>query len=283
MDSTYQEWYEPFAEDHDEIYGASERDVNRAGQQRDQNTNSDTASRYLDFNLASNTLTMPDLPPSLLAATENYPTVPSYDPVIYDSFANALAEDDEVYNRAAASIPFSFHHRSLQSPHIPNGLDMWMDESFSEGSPSQRIDSAMGSVDGLSELADPVFAEDCKVDAGEPSRSLQCHLIQMKSRAELKETTLPSPSSSEDNRTLSCHLCPEKQYTGTWAHRNLSRHMETTHAPCPAPDGVKQIRCSHVKCEKTFNRKDARLVHERKSHPDLNRSPPMKRKRSEDL
>jgi hypothetical protein len=179
---------------------------------------------------------MPDLPPSLLAATENYPTVPSYDPVIYDSFANALAEDDEVYNRAAASIPFSFHHRSLQSPHIPNGLDMWLDESFSEGSPSQRIDSAVGSVDGLSELADPVFAEDCNMDAGELSRSLQYHLIQMKSRAELKEATLPSPTRSVNSNPpsrilLIAYLSPAARTTAHYPATSVPKNNTPEHGP----------------------------------------------------
>lgn len=124
--------------------------------------------------------------------------VPTYDPVIYDGFANALAEDDEVYDGAAASVPFSFHYRSLQSQHMSNELDAWLDESFSEASLSQRIDSAMGSVDGLSELADPVFAADEKGhDGGDDTRSLQYHRIQMKSRAELKEIVTPSPLSPE--------------------------------------------------------------------------------------
>jgi hypothetical protein len=137
---------------------------------------------------------MPDLPPSLHAARGNYPAAPTYDPVIYDSFANALAEDDEVYDGAAASVPFSFHYRSLQSPHMSNELDAWLGESFSEAPPSQRIDSAMGSVDGLSEPADPVFApEEKDHDGGDDTRSLQYHRIQMKSRAELKETITPAP------------------------------------------------------------------------------------------
>ena len=174
MESTYQQWYEPFVSGGDEKYEYGDRDVNPAGQQRDQNTNGDKALQYLYFDLAPNPLTMPDLPPSLHAATENYPVVPTYDPVIYDGFANALAEDDEVYDGAAASVPFSFHYRSLQSQHMSNELDAWLDESFSEASLSQRIDSAMGSVDGLSELADPVFAADEKGhDGGDDTRSLQ--------------------------------------------------------------------------------------------------------------
>ncbi|KAH8732636.1 hypothetical protein GQ44DRAFT_696209 [Phaeosphaeriaceae sp. PMI808] len=79
---------------------------------------------------------------------------------------------------------------------------------------------------------------------------------------------------------LLCPLCPDRQYNGEWAHRNLTRHMERVHAPCSSTDGVRLFICSHGECDKTFKREDARLVHERKSHPELNRPPPTKRKRS---
>jgi hypothetical protein len=150
----------------------------------------------------------------------------------------------------------------------------------------------------------------------DPSRHqpspLQYHLIRTKSRVDCKENVtdvplLPCSSGlttrlsarcvplsaagslvglllcSNENRTLSCHLCTDKQYTGVWAHRNLMRHMESAHAPSSSTDGGKHLRCGHVNCDRTFRREDARLVHERRSHPELNRPPPTKRKRSGEL
>ncbi|KAH7068472.1 hypothetical protein FB567DRAFT_249600 [Paraphoma chrysanthemicola] len=95
----------------------------------------------------------------------------------------------------------------------------------------------------------------------------------------------PSPRPSDNNsHRLPCPICVNKApFTGVYAHRNLNRHMESMHAPCASADGVKHIRCSFQECDKTFRREDARLVHERRSHPELNRPPPSKRKRSGEL
>jgi hypothetical protein len=160
------------------------------------------------------------------------------------------------------------------------------------------------------------FVRSKGVENEDPSRyqpsPLQYHLIRTKSRIDCKEnvtdvplspcssglTTQSSsryvpPSASEilvgllvysnESRTLSCHLCIDKQYTGVWAHRNLMRHMESAHAPSSSTDGGKHLPCGDVKCDRTFRREDARLVHERRSHPELNRPPPTKRKRSGEL
>ncbi|KAF1848839.1 uncharacterized protein K460DRAFT_81536 [Cucurbitaria berberidis CBS 394.84] len=111
-------------------------------------------------------------------------------------------------------------------------------------------------------------------------------------------TTTPSPNVSlaqpvqEDSQSkhaqywkssyisLVCPKCPDKRYTGTWAHRNLNRHMESVHSPYMSPDGLRMFRCEAEGCNVSFRRADALLVHERRSHPELNRPPPRKKKRS---
>ncbi|KAF2028125.1 hypothetical protein EK21DRAFT_70481, partial [Setomelanomma holmii] len=108
----------------------------------------------------------------------------------------------------------------------------------------------------------------------EGPHTLQYHLIQPRARSECR--TLTSCFMGNSGQVLPCPLCPDRPFTGVWAHRNLSRHMENLH-------GVKHLPCGHEDCPRTFRREDARLVHERRSHPELNRPPPTRRKRSSDL
>ncbi|KAF1842734.1 uncharacterized protein K460DRAFT_287456, partial [Cucurbitaria berberidis CBS 394.84] len=90
------------------------------------------------------------------------------------------------------------------------------------------------------------------------------------------------PLRSSNTQTLTCPRCPNKQYTGNWAHRNLLRHLENKHSDLEFPNGVKHIRCNQEGCDSVFGRNDARLVHERRSHPELDTPPPKKRKRTDE-
>jgi len=56
----------------------------------------------------------------------------------------------------------------------------------------------------------------------------------------------------------------------------MSRHIRTKHG---ISDKVaREFPCAGHGCEKTFKRKDARLNHERKAHPELGRRPAVPRK-----
>ncbi|KAF2133054.1 hypothetical protein P153DRAFT_283779, partial [Dothidotthia symphoricarpi CBS 119687] len=84
----------------------------------------------------------------------------------------------------------------------------------------------------------------------------------------------------ERRKTRPCPYCPEKKYTGEYAHRNWMRHMENKHNPSTSADGLPMLPCRCPGCGRSFQRTDARLVHERRSHPELNTPPAMKRTKS---
>lgn len=81
-----------------------------------------------------------------------------------------------------------------------------------------------------------------------------------------------------DKQIRSCPICEDKQFTGSYAQRNLARHLETKHST--SPDGVKTVSCTYPGCQSTFKRGDARLIHERRVHPDSNTPQAKKRKRN---
>ncbi|CAA9964461.1 hypothetical protein PTMSG1_07820 [Pyrenophora teres f. maculata] len=78
-------------------------------------------------------------------------------------------------------------------------------------------------------------------------------------------------SEGDDVQGLYCSLCDDISFTGYYARRNYNRHMERHKDP-------KSIRCDKPECAKTFGRKDALLVHLRRSHPELDVPPAKKRK-----
>lgn len=205
--------------------------------------------------------------------------------------------------QAAADAPNSFHNRMLLTslpPAPPSPKTMPEDNSRDDLPNSRRADSGIGSFDDSPDFNNPppdnqwifdqavfdgrspddFFHTDHPEENNDESQRtgpLQYHLIKTKSRTNVRTVH------SEDVKTEICPLCPNKQYTGAWAHRNLTRHMEAMHAPCASSTGLKQIKCSLNGCGRTFRRDDARLVHERRSHPELNRPPAAKRKRSDDF
>lgn len=228
----------------------------------------------------------------------SYQTIPQEDATDWDVI---LADAS---SQAAANAPYSFHNRvrktTLSQPQ-PSPRTM-PEETYTDERPiSHRADSGIGNLNDSPNFHSPVhdlqwtfdqaaydgrFEDDYfhndhteeHDDDSQHTGSLQYHLIKTKSR-----TNCRTPHSDETRKAEVCPLCPNKQYTGVWAHRNLMRHMETMHAPCASSTGLKQIRCSFDGCDRTFRREDACLVHERRSHPELNRPPAAKRKRSDDL
>jgi hypothetical protein len=174
-----------------------------------------------DFDSTTSGLIMPDLPPSLLAAAENYQIMTPYAGIV-DEDPWETVEGDEAYDRAAAMTPSSYSHRMLQMslPQMQCDMERWSDQTSCEVASSQRVDSAIGSVDELPDFVGTVdlpgfqFEEashqgsfpEARVSTGtggdeleencyyQPA-SLQYHLIQMRSRAELKEDPAPTTSS----------------------------------------------------------------------------------------
>lgn len=144
----------------------------------------------------------------------------------------------------------------------------------------------------------PVEDEDDVSPAYSPS--LQYHLIQSsasaKSKIDFAEIFTPPatsthhlqlPSTIFSSQTFMSDLLPEnvvlycehcrptvKSYSGTYARRNLSRHIFQTHSSSD------EFPCSVPNCPESFRRTDARLVHERRSHPELERAPAVRRKKS---
>ncbi|OAL07254.1 hypothetical protein IQ06DRAFT_341993 [Phaeosphaeriaceae sp. SRC1lsM3a] len=215
---------------------------------------------------------------------------------------HAILTDES--SQAAANTPNSFYYRVLQTtlPHMQPRMKTMSEEISYTEDPSEdhRADSGIGEFDDIPPFNNfahsPPFvfdhpdenhwhpendffpAHNTKKHEEESQYTgpLQYHLMQTESR-----TTVRNVHPDETKKAEVCHLC-HRQYTGTWAHRNLTRHMESVHAPCSSSTGQKQIRCGFDGCDRTFRREDARLVHERRSHPELNRPPPAKRRRSAD-
>jgi hypothetical protein len=79
-------------------------------------------------------------------------------------------------------------------------------------------------------------------------------------------------SSEKQRQKVSCLKCGNI-FNGRYGPRNLDRHVRSEH------DGI-TFPCRE--CSRTYKRDDALLDHERKSHPNLQRSPKIPRKRSND-
>ncbi|KAI0571222.1 hypothetical protein Alg130_10962 [Pyrenophora tritici-repentis] len=86
----------------------------------------------------------------------------------------------------------------------------------------------------------------------------------------------PQPQGDDVQQGLHCSQCHDTVFTGYCARRNYNRHMERHHKE------AKSIRCDKPECAKTFGRKDALLVHLRRSHPELD-VPPAKKRRNGNL
>jgi Zn ribbon nucleic-acid-binding protein len=82
----------------------------------------------------------------------------------------------------------------------------------------------------------------------------------------------PNESSEKQLQKVSCLKCGNI-FHGRYGPRNLDRHVRSEH------DGI-TFPCRE--CSRTYKRDDALLDHERKSHPNLQRSPKIPRKRSND-
>lgn len=68
------------------------------------------------------------------------------------------------------------------------------------------------------------------------------------------------------------------RFTGEYRKGNLGRHRRQKHA-----GQVLCYPCQGERCTRVFQRKDARLKHHRKAHPDLNVGPATQRKLSSSL
>jgi hypothetical protein len=176
---------------------------------------------YHDFNPSTNAFTMPDLPPSLLAAAENHQIMPHYASIAHGDCWELTAEDDDARDRAAAMTPSSYHHRMLQMslPQMQYDVERWSYHTSCELTSLHRVDSAIGSFDipdfvETVDLTDfeferenheasfPAVRVSPEADGDEREEDnycqatpLQYHLIQMRSRAELKENPAPATSS----------------------------------------------------------------------------------------
>ncbi|KAF2831785.1 hypothetical protein CC86DRAFT_367060 [Ophiobolus disseminans] len=232
------------------------------------------------------------LPPSLRSGAERPEPAELYPLGLQDdSLAAAQPARNELVGGMGAS-PFSFSQRSRQyqrdGESLPGDLFLGV-ESY------EKRDSGVGGLDGLSGLLEfdgqEILADGSSSDFG-VSQDEKCgcrqartqHLVEAQAMVSNHATPSPNPPpSATDAQFLTCPLCTDKRYTGVWAHRNLTRHMERVHAPSCSVGGVRHFPCSRGDCERTFRREDARLVHERRSHPELNRPPPTKRRKSGEL
>jgi hypothetical protein len=175
-----------------------------------------------DFDPTRSGLIMPDLPPSLLAAAENHQIMPTYASIAREDPWEMIAEGDDACDRVAAMTPSSYHHRMLQMslPQMQCDIERCSDQTSCELASSHRVDSAIGSVDELPDFvgavdltelqfegeSHQVSFREARVSAStdgdeyeenhyyQPA-SLQYHLIQMRSRAELKGNLAPATSS----------------------------------------------------------------------------------------
>lgn len=78
-----------------------------------------------------------------------------------------------------------------------------------------------------------------------------------------------SPASVK-GQMLCCSLC-NSRFSGEYRSGNLQRHKRTKHAE-------QRFLCPRAGCLRTFARKDARLKHERRKHPELDRPPAVSRR-----
>ena len=87
-----------------------------------------------------------------------------------------------------------------------------------------------------------------------------------------------SPSPENSGRTfLLCETCGTR-FTGDHSRGNLARHHRIQHRG--ENGGARTFLCNADNCERVFTRKDSRLKHERRWHPELELRGPEKRPRS---
>jgi hypothetical protein len=83
----------------------------------------------------------------------------------------------------------------------------------------------------------------------------------------------PVPGLDASQQRITCESCPypdcNRTFGGSSRKGNMSRHIRTKHGVSGRV--AREFPCASVECAKTFKRKDARLNHERKVHPELGR------------
>jgi len=251
----------------------------------------------LNSNTYGSTFPASNLPPSLYAVSGFSQPVPWAESISADAEMAVHYPEDDEFDIPETAAPNSFFDRMLRAERMQR--EKSMDDQSLDISWPPRVDSAVGDIEDQLSFAesdsvssDPFAQIAQENDSAYGSMPLQYHLIQTKSqiamnesfqRERLSNSTSQAPSSPghETETVLYCDLCdPRRSFRGNWAPRNLSRHMDQAHTPCTSSSGMKDFRCGLESCPRIFRRADARLVHERHSHPELNRPPPVRRKRS---
>jgi len=290
MASDYQPWYDPFM--NDTVDGRSQENPYSLGP-----TDYDLLLPTYHVNGRLASISDADLPPSIRAAVQS-PSTPTYDQKLWSDYlgVEAITGDENVDERA--TDPFSFAQRSYQLQQSRKQRDdVYLSANSDPGLFSDpRRDSGIGSLgDGGDTSHQESLPPDHDQNCSCRNNHLPYHLMHLGSVVPCKAEgrrkpsprevpSLPAYSASSSNgQNVPCSLCPDKLFTGVWAQRNLNRHLEAVHAPYSSHDGVKHFRCSMGECSRTFRRNDARLVHERRSHPELNRAPATRRKKSGEM
>lgn len=75
------------------------------------------------------------------------------------------------------------------------------------------------------------------------------------------------------NNVTTCRQCAQ-DFTGKYGAGNCARHFRLKHA---GEDNT-LYKCNASNCDKVYRRKDARLKHERRKHPELHLSPALARR-----
>jgi hypothetical protein len=82
-----------------------------------------------------------------------------------------------------------------------------------------------------------------------------------------------APELDASRLRIASEPCPypdcNRTFGGSSRKGNMSRHMQTKHGISGRV--AREFPCASIACEKTFKRRDARLNHERKQHPELGR------------
>ena len=83
----------------------------------------------------------------------------------------------------------------------------------------------------------------------------------------------PVPGLDASQQGITSEPCPypdcKRTFGGLSRKGNMSRHIRIKHGVSGRV--ARESPCASVECAKTFKRKDARLNHERKVHPELGR------------
>ena len=90
----------------------------------------------------------------------------------------------------------------------------------------------------------------------------------------------PVPGLDASQQRITSEPCPypdcNRTFRGSSRKGNMLRHIRTKHGVSGRV--AREFPCASVECAKTFKRKDARLNHERKVHPELGRMSVVPRK-----